>query len=71
MYVESPEGAEIYIDGTYVGVAPVYFAKPSPGSHVITLTHDGYTPKSYTVSIPDDDNDITISFSDLIEELRE
>ena len=68
MYVESPEGAEVFIDGIYVGIAPISFIKPEKGSHVVTLSRNGYRTKSYTVSVSGDDKDVTLSFSDLISE---
>ena len=68
MYVESPEGAEVFVDGIYVGIAPISFIKPEKGSHVVTLSRNGYVTKSYTVSVPGDDRDVTLSFSDLVSE---
>ncbi|MCR5302636.1 MAG: PEGA domain-containing protein [Lachnospiraceae bacterium] len=68
MYIESPEEAEIYIDGIYVGISPALVPKPGAGTHVITLSRNGYITKSYTISVADDDNDVTLSFSELIEE---
>ncbi len=68
MYVESPEGAEVYIDGIYTGIVPVSFVKPEKGSHVITLSQNGYVTKSYTIAVSDDDRDVTLSFSDLVSE---
>ena len=68
MYVESPEGAEVYIDGIYTGIVPVSFAKPEKGSHVITLSQNGRVTKSYTIAVSDDDRDVTLSFSELVSE---
>ena len=68
MYVESPEGAEVYIDGIYTGIVPVSFAKPEKGSHVITLSQNGHITKSYTIAVSDDDRDVTLSFSELVSE---
>ena len=66
MYVESPEGAEVFIDGIYVGISPISFIKPESGSHVVTLSKNGYVTKSYTISVAGDDRDVTLSFSELI-----
>ena len=71
VYVESPEGVEVYMDGMYVGIAPISFIKPAAGSHVITLSKSGYKTKSYTVSVGSDDNDLTLSFSEMIAEDQE
>ena len=68
MYVDSPEGAEIFMDGLYVGIAPSSTIKPDAGAHVITLSKNGYKTKSYTVMISDDDRDVTLSFSEMIPE---
>lgn len=66
MYVESPEGAEVFVDGIYVGISPISFIKPESGSHVVTLSKNGYVTKSYTISVAGDDRDVTLSFSELI-----
>lgn len=65
MYVEGPSEAEVYLDGNYIGIAPVSTAKVT-GSHVITLSKNGYQTKSYTVNIDNDGNDVTFSFSELV-----
>ena len=68
MYVESPEGAEVFVDGIYIGIAPISSIKPEAGSHVITLSKNGYITRSYTVSVPGDEKDVTLSFSELVEQ---
>lgn len=65
VYVDAPEGAEIYLDGNYVGIAPCSFRKTT-GSHVITLRRTGYETRSYTVQVDDEDKDISYSFADLV-----
>ncbi|MCR5507111.1 MAG: PEGA domain-containing protein [Lachnospiraceae bacterium] len=67
IYIEQPSGAEVYLDGNYIGIAPVSTGKVT-GAHVITLSRDGYKTKSYTVSIANDGNDVTFSFSALTKE---
>ncbi len=64
IYVEQPAGTEIYLDGNYIGVAPVSTAKVT-GTHVLTLSREGYKTRSYTVNIANDGNDVTFSFSEL------
>lgn len=71
VYVESPQGVEVYMDGMYVGIAPISFIKPAAGSHVITLSKSGYKTKSYTISVESDDNDLTLSFSEMVSEEQE
>ncbi len=66
IYITAPTGAEVYLDGTYMGLVPVDFAKTS-GTHTITLRKEGYKTKSYTVYISEGDTDATYSFSDMVE----
>ncbi len=67
LYIDSPEGAEVYYDGSYKGVVPTGFSK-TPGTHVITLRKDGYRTKTYTVTFDDSTDDETYSFTELTEE---
>ncbi|MCR4909099.1 MAG: PEGA domain-containing protein [Lachnospiraceae bacterium] len=68
LYIDSPEGCEVYFDGMYKGLAPLHFTKTG-GTHVITLRKDGYRSKTYTLSLSEADNE-TYSFNAL-EELGE
>lgn len=65
--VTAPAGAEVYLDGNYMGLAPVSFHKTS-GTHTITLRKDGYKTKSYTVYLDDSSEDTTYTFSDMVAE---
>ena len=67
IYVESPKEVEVYLDGNYIGVAPVSTGKVT-GSHTITLSKSGFITKSYTIYVENDNNDVTLSFSDLMAE---
>lgn len=67
VYVDSPKGVEVYLDGNYVGIAPVRFTK-SPGRHEITLKKTGYKTKSYSIYLENNKRDETYSFSDLEKE---
>lgn len=67
VYVDSPKGVEVYLDGNYVGIAPVRFTK-SPGRHEITLKKTGYKTKSYSIYLENNKKDETYSFSDLEKE---
>ena len=64
VHVDSPEGAEVYLDGNYVGIVPCSFKKTS-GAHVITLRKTGYTTRSYTIQVDEEDKDISYSFAEL------
>ncbi len=65
VYVDAPENVEIYLDGNYVGISPCSFQKV-PGSHIITLRKTGYTTRSYTVQVDEEEKDINYSFGDLM-----
>jgi hypothetical protein len=66
VYVDAPEGAEVYLDGNYMGISPCSFKKTS-GSHVITLRRTGFETRAYTIQIDEEEKDITYSFADLAE----
>lgn len=66
VYIDAPEGVEVYLDGNYVGISPCSFRK-SAGKHVITLRKTGIGTRSYTVQIDDKERDISYSFADLAE----
>ena len=59
--ISTPEGAEVYMNGSYRGIAPCNFPKEI-GTQTITLSKEGFITKSYTVVIPDDSEDIAWSF---------
>ena len=50
LIIDSPEGAEVYFDGAYKGVAPISFTKTA-GTHVVVLRKDGYKSKTYTLNL--------------------
>ncbi|BCN28780.1 PEGA domain-containing protein [Anaeromicropila herbilytica] len=62
--VQGPSGAEVYIDGTLKGTAPVTFIK-TIGTHTITIRKTGYSNKSYTVVILDDSENVLFNFPEL------
>lgn len=63
--VNTPVGAEVEIDGNYVGVAPIAVEKVA-GSHTIKLTKNGYVTRTYTVVVENTAADSNYSFSDLL-----
>lgn len=65
--VTAPEGAEVYLDNVYKGMAPCTFTKVI-GSQTITLSDTGYVTKSYSVDILDDDKNVKYSFADLVKD---
>ena len=62
--VKTPVGAGVYVDGNYVGYAPVTFQKVV-GTHTIVLYQTGSLIKSYTIQATDDGKDDEYSFDDL------
>ncbi len=65
VYVNAPEGAEVYLDGNYVGIAPCSFRKAT-GAHVVTLRKNYCETRSYTIQIDDEEKDLSYSFADLV-----
>lgn len=65
--VTAPEGAEVYLDNVYKGLAPCTFTKVI-GSQTITLSDSGYVTKSYSVDILDDNKNVKYSFADLVKD---
>lgn len=64
VYIDSPSGVEVYLDGVYKGIIPVSFRKVA-GTYTLSLRKEGYITKSYTIYIDDDASDVTYSFSKL------
>lgn len=62
--IESPVGAEVYLNGNYIGIVPASFKKVS-GNHTVTLRKSGYQTRSYSIQVDTEKKDITYSFSDL------
>lgn len=67
VYVDAPEGVEVYLDGNYVGVSPCSFKKVE-GVRVITLRKSGYETRSYTINIDNSEKDLSYSFADLVKQ---
>lgn len=64
VYVTTPVGASVYLDGTLQGQAPASFNKPS-GKHYILLMKDGYKSKVYAVEFDNSTEDILLSYPEL------
>ena len=62
--VDTPEGAEIYIDANFLGTVPIH-SPIDPGTHNIILRQDGYKSKAYTITVEDNGKDATFAFPDL------
>ena len=62
--INAPVGAEVYVDGNYVGIAPTSFKK-AKGTYKITLRKKGYESKEYSIVVDDENKDRQYSFSEL------
>ena len=65
VYIDAPSGAELYLDGNYIGVVPTSFDKKI-GTIVVTLKKEGCQPRSYTINVEDLTTDSRYSFSELL-----
>lgn len=65
VHVEAPEGASVYFNGEFKGTAPVSFPKVI-GTGYVTLIKSGYTTKTYTVEIEDDEKDVKLNFAEMV-----
>lgn len=65
--IDAPVDVEVYVDGSYIGMAPCSFKK-TEGVHVITLRKSGYVTKSYTINVTDTEKNENMSFSALVKE---
>lgn len=52
--VVNPPGAEVYVDGTFVGTSGEALLVPglAPGRHEVRVQMDGYAPETRNVSVP-------------------
>lgn len=62
--ISDPEGVQVYLDGSYMGMTPVSFKKTS-GSHKITLRKSGYQTKTYTIEVDSEKKDLSMAFPEL------
>lgn len=65
VYIDAPEGVEVYKDGAYIGITPLFFKKV-PGTCIVTLRKEGYRTRSYTISMDAEEKDVNYSFSELL-----
>lgn len=67
VYIDAPEGAELYVDSKYIGTIPTSFAKKS-GTYTVSVRKSGYQTRSYSLEVDDSDKDVRYSFSSLEKE---
>lgn len=64
VYVDAPVGAELYVEGKYIGLIPASFDKKT-GSYMISVRKSGYKTRSYSLEVDDSEKDVHYSFSEL------
>jgi hypothetical protein len=47
-----PDGADVWVDGTYMGRSPVLVDALSSGHHMVTLTKTGWVTREIDVTVP-------------------
>lgn len=62
--INAPVGAEVYVDGNYVGIIPTSFKK-AKGNYQITLRKNGYESQTYKIEVGEENKDRPFSFSEL------
>ncbi|MBQ8527399.1 MAG: PEGA domain-containing protein [Lachnospiraceae bacterium] len=67
VYIDAPEGAELYVDGKYIGVLPTSFDKKS-GTYTVSVRKSGYKTRSYSLEVDNSEKDVRYSFSSLEKE---
>ncbi|SFC88755.1 PEGA domain-containing protein [Butyrivibrio sp. YAB3001] len=65
IYFDEPYEAELYFDGSYIGMIPTSVVKIS-GNHEIILKKDGYETKSYRINIDYNEVDLNYQFPQLV-----
>ena len=63
--VQTPLGAELYIDGARVGVIPVRTAI-TPGEHTLSIRKEGYYSKNQAITVENNGKNVNYAFPDLI-----
>lgn len=67
VYIDAPEGAELYVDGSYIGIIPTSFTKVA-GTYSVSVRKTGFQTRSYSLQIDNAEKDVTYSFSELVEQ---
>lgn len=67
VYIDAPEGAELYVDGKYIGIVPTNFSKKA-GTYTVSVRKSGYKTRSYSLEVDNSRKDVRYSFSALEKE---
>jgi hypothetical protein len=64
IYVQSPTGASVYLNGDFIGISPGSLKKII-GNFVLTFIKEEHETMSYTIEVSDDGLDTYISLPEL------
>lgn len=70
VYIDAPIGAELYLDGKYIGVIPTSFEKKA-GNYTVSLRRSGYITRSYSLEVDNSQKDMHYTFSALQEDMTQ
>ena len=70
IYIDEPNGAEVYFDGNYIGIVPTNVTKVS-GNHEVIVKKEGYETKSYRINIDAEESDLSYKFPELVKIKKE
>lgn len=62
--IEAPTGATVYFNGEKKGTIPLTFTKEI-GNHILVMTKEGYSTKSYSIQVLDDGENAVFRFPDM------
>ncbi len=65
IYIQSPLGASVYLNGEFQGISPISFTKII-GNHVLTFIKEGYETISYSVEVANDRLDTYFNMPDMV-----
>ncbi len=65
IYIDEPNGAEVYFDGKYIGIIPTNLTKIS-GNHEVIIKKEGYLTKSYRIKVDKEKGDVSYKFPPLV-----
>lgn len=64
VFITSPTGVEVTVDGNYIGLTPLSFEKKA-GNHTIALRKNGCVSRTYNVTLENTAKDVYYTFEEL------
>ncbi|WP_196805033.1 PEGA domain-containing protein [Butyrivibrio sp. VCB2006] len=65
IYIDEPNGAELYFDGNYIGLIPCSVTKIS-GNHEFIVKKEGYETRSYRINIDKEETNLSYRLPDMV-----